>query len=172
MSASVYGRFFKSIVNALLMADVLMPDIKRRIDAMEDDTWYPWDEYIEVVSHIAAVLSPLTLRKCGINLMKQNKEFYNSIGFTKMIHQMAGFEEGFNASVKDAPAHDRVKVLESDDGHAVLRFGSAQPAALIEGYLRGSALIYDATITQLEHTLLSSPDGYTYHQFVVRWTNN
>ncbi len=171
MSAMIYGRFFKSVVNALLMADVLMPDIKRRIDEMDDDTWYPWEEYTEMVGHIASILSPLTLRKCGINLMKQNKEFYNSIGFTKMIHQMAGFEAGFNSSVKDAPEHDRVKVISSTSNSAVLRFGAVQPAALIEGYIRGSAIIYDATITQLDHALNRSPDGHEYHQFTVAWVD-
>lgn len=172
MAGYIYGRFFKSVVNALLMADVLMPDVKARIDTMDDDTWYPWDEYTEIVGHIASILTPITLRKCGINLMKQNKEFYNSIGFTKMIHQMGGFEEGFNTSVKDAPPEDRVKVLESGDDYAMLRFGTVQPAALIEGYIRGSAIIYNAIITQLDHELRRSSEGHEYHHFSVRWIQN
>ena len=166
---AIYGRFFKSVINALLMADILMPEVKKRIDQMDDDTWYPWDEYIETINHIAAMLTPLTLRKCGINLMKENKEFYNSIGFTKMIHQMGGFEDGFNSSVRDAPEFDAVKVIESGDDYATLRFGAVQPAGLIEGYIRGSAIIYDATITELRHELKTAPDGRQYHLFNVRW---
>jgi len=169
MPGKLIGAFFKSVVNAMLMADILVPEVKARVAAMKDDEWYPWDDYTEMVNSLASKLSPMTLRKCGINLMRASEAFYRSHGFEKMDHQMARFDEGFKASVVDAPPEDGVEVVEFRPGFAVLRFGKVQPAALIEGYIRGSALIYGATITRLEHQLLADDDGHECHFFSTEW---
>ncbi len=169
MSGKLIGAFFKSVVNAMLMAEILVPEVKARVAEMEDDQWYPWEEYTQMVNLMASKLSALTLRKCGINLMRASAEFYRSRGFEKMDHQMARFDEGFNASVVGAPPEDGVEVVEFRPGFAVLRFGKIQPAALIEGYIRGSALIYGATITRLDHELLTDEDGHESHFFSTEW---
>ena len=75
------------------------------------------------------------------------------------------------ACVVDAPPEDGVEVLEFEPGRAVLRFGVVQPAALIEGYIRGSALIYGATITSYEHERRVADDGKEYHFFTTTWVD-
>ena len=171
MAGRLIGAFFKSVVNAMLMADILVPEVKARVSQMKDDEWYPWDEYTQMVNLLASKLSPMTLRKCGINLMRASEAFYRSQGFQKMDHQMARFDEGFKASVVDAPPEDGVEVVEFRPGYATLRFGKIQPAALIEGYIRGSALIYGATITRLHHEVRRDDDGHESHFFETEWFN-
>ena len=113
MPGKLIGAFFKSVVNAMLMADILVPEVKARVAAMKDDEWYPWDDYTEMVNSLASKLSPMTLRKCGINLMRASEAFYRSHGFEKMDHQMARFDEGFKASVVDAPPRTASRLSSS-----------------------------------------------------------
>lgn len=168
MAGELYGAFFKSVVNALLMSDVLFPDIRARIDSMDDDGWYSWDEYCAIVNRIADTLQPLSMRKCGVNLMVQSAEFYYSMGYHKMADHMHRFSEGFNNSVRNAPAQDRVEVLETGPQSVKLIFGAIQPRYLCEGYIRGGAKIYNARILALDYERVNL-DGHDYHQFSVRW---
>lgn len=168
MDGELRGAFFKSVVNALLMGEVLVPEYVQRVEAMADDGWYPWSEYLEIVGTLSRKMSDATLKKCGMQLMLDGEEFYRSIGFESMSDQMHGFEAGFNASVRNAPEAHRVKVLESDPGHARLRFGAVQPRGLIEGYFIGAAKIYGVSLVQLDHELLAEGEA-VYHVFDVRW---
>lgn len=168
MAGNLYGFFFKSVVNSLLMANVLFPDIKQRIAEMQDDKLYPWDEYTGIVNRIAERMSPATLRKCGMNLMRESEAFYRSNGYSSMNDMMSGFDKGFKSSVLGAPAHDGVEVLEFKPGHARLRFGVIQPKALSEGYILGSAEIFSAIIESLQCTD-ETIQGHGYYTFDVRW---
>jgi hypothetical protein len=169
MPGELSGGFFKPVVSALLMAEVLFPEIKKRIDAMDVSAWYPWDEYIEVVNTIAAKLSDASLVKCGVNSVRHNKPFYEANGFHSMGDMMSMFGHAFNAAVRDAPDNERAHVLESSPNHVVLRFGIVQPRGLCEGYIRGNAIAFDATIDALTYSAVEDEAGYRYHQFNVRW---
>lgn len=168
MSGQLYGFFFKSVVNSLLMGNVLFPEIKRRIDAMKDDAMYPWEDYTTIVNKLAVRLGPFTLRKCGIALMKESEAFYRSNGFLSMDDMMSRFDRGFKSSVIGAPAHDGVDVVRFSPGSVALRFGAIQPKALSEGYIYGSAEIFNATITkiQCDDKVI---DGHEFYEFSVEW---
>lgn len=168
MPGQLSGGFFKPVVSALLMSEVLFPDIKRRIDAMDMSEWYPWDEYVQVVNTIATKLSDASLVKCGVNSVRHNKPFYEANGFHSMNDMMSMFGNAFNAAVRDAPTHERAHVIQYEPNHVVLRFGDVQPRGLCEGYIRGNAIAFDATIDSLTSSSVVI-DGHRYHQFDVRW---
>jgi hypothetical protein len=168
MAGSLYGFFFKSVVNSMLLGSVLFPDIKQRISEMQDDKLYSWDEYTAIVQRIAEKMSPATLRKCGMNLMRSSKEFYQKNGYRTMDDMMSKFDKGFKSSVVGAPPQDGVEVMRFEPGKVKLRFGAIQPKALSEGYILGAAEIFDANIESMVCTDVEF-GGYKFHVFEVSW---
>lgn len=168
MPGELSGGFFKPVVSALLMSEVLFPELKKRVDAMDLNEWYSWDEYIQMVNMIAAKLSQASLVKCGVNSVRHNKPVYEANGFHSMGDMMSMFGGAFNAVVRDAPMHERAHVHLYEPNHVILRFGTVQPAGLCEGYIRGNAIAFGATIDHLTYAQVEA-DGHPYHQFDVRW---
>ena len=85
-----------------------------------------------------------------------------------MADHIKRFDEGFKASVIDAPEEDGVEVISATETSGTLRFVAIQPKALIEGHIHGCAAIYDASIVSLRHELREE-SGHDYHFFNVEW---
>ncbi len=168
MSGELYGAFFKSILSRMLSSELLFPEYHARVAEMQDDVWYPWSEYKEMVNAIAGKLRPFAVRAVGSGLMRDSKPIFEGQGFESADDIFSRWELLMTANVRGIPPEDGAYIVLYEPGHLVIDYSTVQPAALCEGYLRGAAQIFGSAVTSLE-TEEVERDGHPFMRFDLRW---
>ncbi|HSI06870.1 MAG: hypothetical protein ACAI38_23265 [Myxococcota bacterium] len=171
MPGRLPGLFFKLVVSNMLenTSSVLFPQVRRRIAEMEPEALYPWDDFTDMMQTVAARLPRETLVSIGKRLVSEARESYAKLGFMNLEQILSDWGALFNSFIHGAPARDLVRTESFQPGRVAIVAGIAQPAALIEGYLRGVIEVYGAaTVTSCEVKPLII-GGANYNRFVLTW---
>ncbi len=174
MPGRLPGLFFKLVVSNMLdnTSSVLFPQARRRIAEMEPDALYPWDDFTDMMQTVAARLPRETLVSIGQSVVMQARDSYSKLGFMSLEQIMRDWGALFNSFIHGAPARDLVRTESFEPGRVAIVAGIAQPAALIEGYLRGVVELYGpATVTSCEVKPLII-GGANYNRIVLTWVEN
>lgn len=138
----VLGSGFRFVIRSLMGAELLLPQLRARVDAMRDDAWEPWDEYVAACRRVAAMLADETVVQVGINVMAHARPLLEAQGFATVEAALADWQAVFSANVRGLPERDLPQTLEVEAGRAVVSYPDALPPPLIEGFLRGCVAAY------------------------------
>jgi hypothetical protein len=159
MPGKLTGFYFKQVVGELLTPQVLIPEYKRKIDAMRDNEWYDWDEYVNIVNVLAYSLDPAVVCDLGKGIVTQAKELFISQGFDSPDVVLKDWYALFMANVKGAPERDGPHTTFYEPGHVVVEANTAQPQPLIEGYLRGVVDMFGCQVLRFKSEKMDSEQG-------------
>jgi hypothetical protein len=165
MSGSLPGVYFKLVIGNLLSAQLMFPEYKQRIDSMEPQKAYPWDEYTKMMRDIAAKLPPTTIVLIGKKIVRESKGHFMSQGFGSAESILKDWGKLFSANIEGAPENDKVTTTEFAPGSVILKAGAAQPAKLVEGYMRGVVEMFGGQVSLFETKTLPE-----YAILKMRWT--
>lgn len=168
MSGKLIGFYFKQVIGGLLTAEVLFPKYKEKVDAMRDDEWYEWDEYIEMVNELANKLQPVVVQNVGKQIVMQAKDLFVQQGFDSPDAILKDWNALFQANVKDAPARDAPRTTFYEPRQVVIEAGTAQPMPLIEGYLRGVVEMFGHYVASFRSEQIDSDQGPLF-RFEMKW---
>ena len=169
MAAEVLGSGFKFVVNSLLGAELLFPDLRMQVALMKDDEWYDWGEYVETTRQLAQMLDHDTVVRIGCEIMLAAREHLLAQGFSSPEALLTVWEEVMAANVRDLSDAQAAHTLEASPGRAIIEYGNELPPALIEGYLRGAVLAFDRRVEGYQSRLVSS-GGVERLRCTVRWS--
>jgi hypothetical protein len=168
MTGMVLGRYFKLVVGPLLHAGLGSSGLETRLAELEDDAEVTWDEFASAVGRAAASVTDRELVAIGERIIAASKASFERWGFDSAEAMLTDLDAPFGALILDPPDHERLTTAKFEPGYAVFRFGTAHPAALLQGYLRGIVELHGGTV----HTLachLVQMDGQAYHLLEMRW---
>lgn len=144
MTGQLLGVFVKNVINSLLAGQLLFPEFKARVDEMEDNQWYDWDEYVEMVQTIQTKLAPVVMTKIGTEIIYSGKQQFYDLGYNTIDDILQNYTTFFAQVVKDLPDEQNAKLVSFEPGHCVMTYGKDQPQALLEGIIKGLFKSYDA----------------------------
>lgn len=169
MTAQVLGSGFKFVVQSLLGAELLFPDLRARVEAMDDHAWYDWSDYVETTRTLAALLDRPTVVRIGSEIMLAAREHLIAQGFSSPESLLSVWEQVVAANVRGQSPAQQAHTLHAHEGEAVVEYGDELPAALIEGYLRGAVLAFGRRV----QSCMVQPvvqDGVPRLRCTIRWT--
>lgn len=168
MPGQLPGMYFKLVIGNLLSAQLMFPEIRKRVEEMKPDQLQPWDEYTGMMQKLAASMPAATMVQVGKKIVRDSKAFFMSQGFDSAEKILADWGSLFTANITGAPARDLVKTLVYEPKDAVLLSGLVQPAALVEGYMRGVVEMFGHRVTFFESGQVSQ-GGVDYNKLRIRW---
>lgn len=146
MSAEVLGSGFKFVVNSLLGAELLFPELRLRVEQMDDNAWYDWAEYVQTTRQLAGMLDRSTVVRIGSEIMLAARDHLIAQGFDSPQALLSVWEQVVQANVRGQSPAQEARTLRADAGEAVIEYGDELPPALIEGFLRGAVLAFDRRV--------------------------
>jgi hypothetical protein len=172
MAGLVLGRYFKLVVRPLLAAqsghEAQKSELQARMAAMEDEQEVAWDEFAAAVARASSGVHERDQAAIGERIIGASKGSFERWGFDSAESMLADLDAPFGALILDPPEHERLTTAKYEPGYALFRVGTAHPAALLEGYLRGIVELFGSTVHGLASHLVSM-DGQRYHLLELRW---
>jgi hypothetical protein len=166
MSGELPGIYFKLVIGNLLSAQILFPEYRSRIEAMAPDKMYPWDEYTKMARDIAEKLPESTVVMIGKRIVRESKASFAAQGFDSVERILGDWKKLFSANIIGAPDEDFVSTIRFEPGKATLKAGLAQPARLVEGYLRGVVEMYGRRVKSFS---MESGPGRKFNLMHIEW---
>ncbi len=164
LPGKLYGQFFKFVVNSLLSAEVIFPEYKEKVDQMDGNKWYSWDEYCEIVTAISNRLGDIVTKSVGTKIVTKSKESFQAQGYSSADSILKDYGKFFGAFVKDTPPRDPPRTIEYEEGHAIIEAGKIQPSSLIEGYLTGIIRMFGNNLKSMKAETVGD-----VHRFEMAW---
>lgn len=164
----VLGRYFKLVVSPLLEAKSGSSGLKARIGAMSDEQEVAWEEFAEAVAQASQDVHEREQAAIGERIIWASKPSFERWGFDSAESMLGDLDAPFCALILDPPEHERLTTAKYEPGYALFRIGTAHPAALLEGYLRGIVEVWGSTVHGLARHVVSM-DGQRYHLLELRW---
>ncbi|WP_147450991.1 hypothetical protein [Corallococcus llansteffanensis] len=149
MAGQLLGAYFKAVIGSMLGAStaLLFPQQRKRIDAMRDDVWYEWDEYVKVVGEFHAKLGDQTLAAIGQTSALQTLPLSKAAGFDSLEKIFGNFEALTRDVVRDVPAAELIRTISFTRDRVVLECDTRVPPALLTGVFRGFLLGFGKIVT-------------------------
>jgi hypothetical protein len=166
MSGELPGIYFKLVIGNLISAELLFPEYRDRIAAMAPDAMYPWDEYTKLARDVADKLPESTVVTIGKRIVRDSKASFAAQGFDSIDRILGDWKKLFSANIVGAPDEDFVSTQRFEPGKATLEAGLAQPAELVEGYLRGVVEMYGSRVKSFS---IEEPAGRTHNLMHIEW---
>jgi hypothetical protein len=169
MPGTIPGRVFKRVISAVVESPnaSAVGHLVRRVAEMEPDARYSWDDYTDMMQTLAAKLPADALVDVGHRVIMQGQETIRA-GFTGE-QVMKDWGTLFNSSIHGAPARDLVRTESFESGRVSVVAGVAQPARIVEGYVRGVVDMFGlGQVTSCEITPVII-GGSSYHRLVLQW---
>ncbi|MCI3927021.1 EAL domain-containing protein [Paenibacillus sp. TRM 82003] len=164
--AKLKGLFCRVVLESLIAGDHKFPEFQSRIAAMDDDEWYSWDMYTEMLRTIASRVSPKAVREAGRRIALQGKDFFlGEAGIVSLEQLLKGYREHFDHALPGLPENERAKVISYEQGRVVLHYTVKQPELFSEGVLTGFFELFDTPIRSIR----SRPYDRHYYEFEVCW---
>lgn len=167
-SGQILGIHFKSAIGSMLMTQMLFPEVKQTVDAMDDHGWYPWDLYVDLTRKVAAELPVETVVAVGKKNIVKAKQHFIDQRFDSTEKILKDWASIYNQNLRDTPKEDLIRTIEFEPGRVVIEAGNAHVPQLVEGYMRGFVEIFGNVVT----TFVARPtrrDGHGYHLFEMSW---
>lgn len=164
----VLGRYFKLVVTPLLRAGPGSSELETRLDSLDDEQEYAWDEFAMTVDRVANRVGERELAAIGERIIRASKAEFERWGFDSAESMLTDLDAPFGAMILDPPEHERLTTAKYEPGYAVFRAGVAHPGALLQGYLRGIVEVHGGTVHTIAHHLVHM-DGQAYHLLELRW---
>ncbi len=168
MTEELYGAFFKAIIGQLIGGELLFPEHVEAVEAMDDEQWYPWEDYVRMVGDVAGKLRPATMVHVGAGLMRASKDLFVGQGFANADDIFARWADLLVVNIRGIPPERIAVVVEFAPGRLVIDYSDEQPPPLCEGYLRGAASIFGEIVTSLSSEPVER-DGRPYTRFSLTW---
>jgi hypothetical protein len=172
MAGLVLGRYFKLVVRPLLAAqsghEAQKSELQARMAAMEDEQEVAWDEFAAAVARASSGVHERDQAAIGERIIGASKGSFERWGFDSAESMLADLDAPFGALILDPPEHERLTTAKFEPGYAVFCIGTAHPAALLRGYLRGIVEVHGGTVHALACHLVQM-DGQPYHLLEMRW---
>jgi hypothetical protein len=175
MAGMVLGRYFKLVVTPLLHANQPvereesgLAKLEARVEIIDDELEYAWDEFATTVAHAANHVSEAELISIGERIIRASRSEFERWGFDSAESMLTDLDAPFGAMILDPPEHERLTTAKYEPGYAVFRVGVAHPGALLQGYLRGIVEVHGGTVHALARHLVHM-DGQAYHLLELRW---
>jgi len=169
VAGRIQGTYFKLVIGNLLSVRILFPEYKRRIDGMSPTGLYPWAEYTAMMQAIARELPTETMVQVGKKIVKDSKAYFASQGFDTAERILGDWAALMAANVLDLPPDDLVQTQAFSQGSVVIVAGAAQPAALVEGYMRGVAEMFGHRVTRFAARSVVRPSGASANELQMSW---
>ncbi len=164
----IQGIFFKNVIGGMLNSTELFPEYKAKVDAMDEEEWYDWDEFCAMTREIGAKLVPILMQKLGRSVVSGAKELFASQGLDSAEKILNNLNTLFMGSVRGAPNWQRFDTESYEEGKAVCITTVPQPISLVEGYLQGYIGMYGHLVTSLKTVEVSGKEHPT-HQITITW---
>ncbi len=167
-SGQILGIHFKSAIGSMLMTQMLFPEVKETVNAMNEQGWYPWDLYVELTRKIAAELPRETVVSVGKrNIVKAKQHFIDQRfdSTEKILKDWAGI---YNQNLRGTPKEDLIRTVEFEPGRVVIEAGNAHVPQLVEGYMRGFVEIFGNVVSEFSARSVHR-EGHGYHHFTMSW---
>jgi hypothetical protein len=161
--------YFKLVIGNLLSAQLMFPELQKRVDEMKPEELHEWDEYTGMMQKLAAAMPAATIVQVGKKIVRDSKAYFMSQGFDSAEKILGDWGKLFAANITGAPARDMVKTISFEGKDAVLLAGVAQPAALVEGYMRGVVEMFGHRVSHFEATTINQ-GGVDYNKLRIRWS--
>jgi hypothetical protein len=152
MAQEVLGSGFKFVIQSMLGAELLFPELRARVAGMRDEQWYSWAEYVAATQAIAALLDDATVAAIGQDIMLVAKPLLQAQGFASPEALLGDWRQVFQSNVRGLDSGQLPHTVEARDGMALVEYGAELPAALVEGYLRGAVLMFDRRVEAYDAT--------------------
>ncbi len=150
MSGKVLGSAFRDVVQSLMGAELLLPELRQRVEGISDDEWAPWDEYVEACNALADLLEDQTVTRIGEQVMASARPLLERQGFPTANAALADWRAVFLSNVRDLPEASIPTTVLVTEHEAVIDYPLELPPPLIEGFLRGVALAYGHRVEGFE----------------------
>lgn len=149
MAGQLLGAYFKAVIGSMLGASttLLFPQQSKRINAMRDDAWYEWDEYVTMAGELHAKLGDLTLSAIGQSSVLQTLPLNKAAGFDTLEKLFGNFDALTRNVVRDVPAAESIRTIRFTRDQVVLESDTRLPPALLTGMFRGFLLGFGKVVT-------------------------
>lgn len=165
--AELQGIFFKNVIGGMLFATSLFPEFSRRVQEMNDESWYDWDEFCDMSRRIGERLSPKVLHTLGRKVVHGAKDHFAAQGLNSTENILRQLDTLFMANIRNAPDWQHFRTESYEPGRAVCVSTVPQPVPLIEGYLAGYATMYGHKVTSLSTERIE--DRPVTHRITITW---
>jgi len=165
--AELQGIFFKNVIGGMLFATSIFPEFKKRVEEMDDEAWYDWDEFCYMARRIGERLSPKVMRTLGRKVVHGAKDHFAAQGLDSTENILKQLDTLFMANIRGAPDWQRFKTESFEEAQAVCVSTVPQPIALIEGYLQGYVTMYGHVVTSLRTEQIEKIP--TTHRITITW---
>lgn len=135
---------------------------------MEDDQEIAWVDFANAVARAASSVHEREQAAIGERIIWAAKSEFERWGFDSAESMLGDLDAPFGALILDPPEHERLTTAKYEPGYALFRVGTAHPAALVEGYLRGIVEAWGSTVHELARHVVTM-DGQPYHLLELRW---
>jgi hypothetical protein len=168
MTGVVLGRYLKLVVTPLLEAGGRSREQIAQIAAISDEHEVPWAEFAAAVARASQSVPEREQAAIGERIIRASKPSFERWGFDSAESMLTDLDAPFGALILDPPEHERLTTAKYEPGYALFRVGTAHPAALLEGYLRGIVEAWGGTVDCLTRHRVTM-DGRPYHLLELRW---
>ncbi len=152
----VRGSVLHLLVQNLMGAELLLPDVRDHANQVRDKDWLPWSVVVEACAAVAAVVEPETVVQIGIKVACAARPLTHDLR-TVADHKPFRDWNGVVAAVSRGFAPASLPTLVDDrDGEAILDCGTTLPEAFVEGLIRGVILAVGGRVERYEAASVSA----------------
>lgn len=164
--AKLKGVFFKTVIGSIMSGNILFPEYKKMIDEMNNDEWYSWDLYTQMLQDLSNKLAPVVVSNVGINVILAGKDiFVKEQGFNTIDKLLRGYSDMFDQTIVGLPDHERIKLIRYEPGHVIMHYTVRQPMAFNEGVIKGFFKLYKKTMKTFKIEQINND----YYEVEVTW---
>jgi|GEM_PF-3225720 len=166
IQARLKGIFLKIVISSIIASEAKFPEYNRMIEEMEDDAWYSWDLYTQMLQDIERKSSHKTIRKLGEKIIDDGASFFvDELGFDSLEKLLQNYPELFDRTIVHLPDHERVRLISYSPGLVVIQYTTRQPDAFNEGVLRGFFKLFQTDIRSFRREKVNAH----YYQYEIEW---
>ncbi|MDY7232212.1 hypothetical protein [Hyalangium rubrum] len=167
MAGQILGVYFKSIIGTMLASttELLFPEHRRRIAEMQDDLWYPWEDYVQMTNDLHARLSDASLQAIGQATTVKTLPLNKAAGFDSVERVFRRFEALSADVIRGVPPEESLHTVSFTEDSAVLEGQTRLPIPLLLGFFRGILIGFGRVLLSEEVT----QDGSTT-RITLKWS--
>ncbi|MCP3135922.1 hypothetical protein [Pyxidicoccus xibeiensis] len=149
MAGEILGAYVKAVMSSMLSstATLLFPQHRKRIDEMQNDVWYPLDEYVQMVNDLHAKLGDATMTALGQASITKTFQLTKAAGLDTLDKVFKDFSVTSKDVVRNGPPGDVVHTVSFTKDTVVLESETRLPPSLLIGYFRGLMFGFGKVVT-------------------------
>lgn len=164
MKGEIHGSYFKSVMNAMLTADFIFPELSKKVSDLNEREWYPLQTFSDMLYKVAEKMPAIVMTKIGKNIILAAQDTLLQFGFNSVEKITRDISITLTGIVRKVEFSNVMKTISSSSNNAIFAYSKIMPAAYCEGLIRGTTQIYKKIITKFE---ISEDD--LYYIYTVEW---